>query len=123
MILEVPATAMINEAALRSSACHRRIEESSGLTATNRMALHLLYERDQPDSPWKPYIDSLPLQIPTFVFSSSLLPALTSTTGQNDVLHSRRPHASSKLDSGPSYDGKKGERFVLLQRRSGLDHS
>ena len=41
------------------------------LTATNKMALFLIYQKQLPKSNWKPYIDLLPSQVETLIFEFS----------------------------------------------------
>lgn len=68
MILEIPFEAMMNEASLINSPSHNIIPEDEYLTATNIMALHLLYHKQNKDSKWREYIDYLPSSISTYVF-------------------------------------------------------
>jgi len=57
---------MLNEATLENSNVHHIIPEDDYLTATNMMALSLLYEKHNPNSFWKEYIDYLPQHIHTY---------------------------------------------------------
>lgn len=98
-LLSIPFTAMMSRRTAEDSELGPWLVSSArarDITATNEMALHLLYELVQPSSHWRPYLNVLPESIPTTLFyteeemaelQSSSLVAFTRQRRENAKIH------------------------------------